>query len=151
MNAPRQPVLPQPPVIARSPIILSRRSRYRRSAHEAMTGEAVCHCEWRVDGLFFHTRQGELLVPLSEVSAFWLRSGWLWTLSGKLPVYEVQIEDKHLPEWRFMFELAWLHLVGTTAIQDLRKALSVANPVASIVPPPDDRGLLARLVSDFFS
>ena len=57
-------------------------------------------------------------------------------LTGKLPVYEVQVKNQELPEWRFLFELAWPHLKNRATLQDLRGAIAKANQTASIVPPP---------------
>jgi hypothetical protein len=124
-----------PPVIPNTGIRLSGSNW---SMHRMLTGDDLCYCEWREVGLFFQSRRGGILVPLSCISAF-------WRIHDKPPIFEVQLEDKERPEWRFVFVLAWEHCFRSKTIPNLRLAIRTANPDSSIVPPPGETSLFSRL------
>ena len=106
--------------------------------HRMLTGDDLCHCEWRESGLFFRNPRGETLVPLSAISAF-------WRIHDKPPIFEIQLADKERPEWRFVFALGFQHRFRSMTIPNLRAAIHTANPDSSIVPPPGESSLLSRL------
>ncbi|HTH48852.1 MAG TPA: hypothetical protein VMB21_15165 [Candidatus Limnocylindria bacterium] len=122
-----------PPVMEQASVILSRPARFGVSLHELLTGDFLCLCEWRPNGIYFGTRHGELLMPLSEISAIWRLE------VSNLPIYEIQIANKSLPEWRFVLRLAAPLQVGVRKMDDLKLAVLEANPEASIVPLPERR------------
>ena len=135
-------------MLAETPCVLSSRHPIYGAINKAITGDEFCHCELHAAGLFFRTRRGELLTPLSEVSALW-HSGSRWSL-GNPVVCEVQVRNKKLPEWRFVFILSSVHGFASKTVPNLARAILKANPEASIIPTPDEFPLLARLHAYFF-
>ena len=124
----------EPPVIG---IKLSGHRLFSAWIHAAISGDQLSDCEWRPGALVFRNRNGETLVPLSNISAFWL-------LQEKMPIYEVQLKTQDVAEWRFVFVLASQHYFGSLVIPDLRQAIRASNPEASIVPPPGKPGWRVR-------
>lgn len=124
-----------PPVIG---IKLSGCRLFSARIHAAISGDQLSDCEWLPGALVFRNRNGETVVPLSNISAFWL-------LQEKMPIYEVQLKTQDVAEWRFVFVLASQHYFGSPVIPDLRNAIRKSNPEASIVPPPGKPGWRVRI------
>ena len=130
------------------PYVLSSKRLVYGAIYKAIMGDDFCHCELRTSGIYFRTKRGELLAPLSEISAVWLVHGSRWSL-GDPAIYEVQTTNKKVPEWRFVFALSGEHCFGSKTIPNLNQAVLKANPEASIIPTPDEFPFLARLHSCF--
>ncbi len=140
---PAEPAIRIPPVIGPRTVVLSNDLRFLSWLHEFAFGDALCRCEWRPEGLFLRTRRGELLTPLSEISAFWGAE-----TRNCFTYYEIQVKNKELPEWRFVFASAYLPGLGLGmgVVDRLKRAILMANPEASVIPLPVDPGLLEQFI-----